>query len=48
MFGGPDLDIAFVTTMTIPGSVAETPFDGKLLAVSGLGVRGVPERRFGG
>ena len=48
MFGGPDLDIAFVTTMTIPGSVAETPFDGKLLAVRGLGVRGVPERRFGG
>jgi sugar lactone lactonase YvrE len=48
MFGGPELDIAFVTTMTIPGSVAETPFDGKLLVVTGLGVRGVPERRFGG
>ncbi|AZI37641.1 putative gluconolactonase [Caenibius tardaugens NBRC 16725] len=48
MFGGPDLDIAFVTTMRIPGTAEETPYDGTLLAVRGLGVRGVPERRFAG
>ncbi|OCC24712.1 calcium-binding protein [Croceicoccus estronivorus] len=48
MFGGPDLDILFVTGMNIPSEVPETPFDGKLFAVHGLGVRGLPERRFGG
>lgn len=47
-FGGPNLDIAYVTTMSIPTNIAETPLDGKLLAVHGLGVRGLPEPRFGG
>jgi sugar lactone lactonase YvrE len=47
-FGGPDLDIAYVTTMSIPTHIADTPLDGKLLAVHGLGVRGIPEPRFGG
>lgn len=48
MFGGPELDILYVTSMNIPGEVAETPFDGKLFAVHGLGIRGLPEYRFGG
>jgi sugar lactone lactonase YvrE len=47
-FGGPDLDIAYVTTMSIPTNIAESSLDGKLLAVHGLGVRGIPEPRFGG
>ncbi len=47
-FGGPNLDIAFVTTMSIPGQFPETPYDGRLLAVHGLGVRGKPENRFKG
>lgn len=48
MFGGPDLDTAYVTTMSIPATAPETPYDGRLLAVRGLGVRGLPERRFAG
>jgi sugar lactone lactonase YvrE len=47
-FGGPDLDIAYVTTMSIPTNIAETPLDGKLLVIKGLGVQGIPEPRFGG
>lgn len=47
-FGGPNLDIVFVTTMTIPTNIAATPLDGKLLAVHGLGVKGIAEPRFGG
>jgi L-arabinonolactonase len=47
-FGGPDLDIAYVTTMSVPTNIAETPMDGKLFTVRGLGVRGLPEPRFGG
>lgn len=48
MFGGPELDLIYVTSMTIPGGVPGTPCDGKLLVVSGAGVTGVPERRFAG
>lgn len=50
MFGGPNLDILFVTTMKIPvaPTVPDTPLDGKLFAIRGLGVRGLPELRFGG
>ena len=47
-FGGPDCDIVFVTTMSIPGQFPETPYDGRLLAVRGLGVKGLPGHRFGG
>jgi len=43
MFGGPDLDVLFVTSH---GGGARR-LDGAVLAVAGLGVRGVPERRFG-
>lgn len=47
-FGGPDLDVAYVTSMSIPTNLPDTPMDGKLFAVHGLGVRGLPEPRFGG
>ena len=47
-FGGPDLDIIFVTTMKLPTSVPDTPQDGHVLAVHGAGIRGVAERRFAG
>jgi L-arabinonolactonase len=49
-FGGPDLDIAFITSMArpiagVPPSEREA---GGLFAVYGLGVRGIPEPRFAG
>jgi len=51
MFGGPDLDILFVTSMARP-PLPRFPGDGvargSLFAVRGLGVRGVPEPRFAG
>lgn len=51
MFGGPDLDRLFVTSMSAPldptvdagGSLA-----GSLFVISGLGVRGIPEDKFAG
>jgi L-arabinonolactonase len=49
-FGGPDLDIMYVTTGTIfllPGEAQHQPLAGSVLAINGLGVRGVPEPRFG-
>lgn len=48
MFGGPDLDILFVTSMSMSGFPEDRPCDGSLFAVHGLGIRGVPEPRFGG
>lgn len=49
-FGGPDLDIAYVTSMARPidGVAPKEREAGGLFAVHGLGVRGVPEPRFGG
>jgi L-arabinonolactonase len=51
MFGGADLDILYVTTMARP-PLERFPDDpvegGSLYAVTGLGVTGVPEPRFGG
>ena len=49
-FGGPDLDVAFVTSMARPiGGVPPREREaGMLFAVHGLGVRGVPEPRFAG
>jgi L-arabinonolactonase len=49
-FGGPDLDIAFVTSMARPigGIYPKEREAGGLFAVHGLGVRGLPEPRFGG
>lgn len=51
MFGGPDLDILYVTSMAKP-PLPRFPDDGvtrgALFAIHGLGVRGVPEARFAG
>ena len=51
MFGGPDLDILFVTSMArqpVRGNPPSDPRSGGLFAVHGLGIRGVPEPRFAG
>jgi L-arabinonolactonase len=49
-FGGPDLDIAYVTSMARPmgGEYHREREAGCLFAVHGLGVRGLPEPRFAG
>ena len=49
-FGGPDLDIAFVTSIGRPlgGVYSPEREDGCVFAVYGLGVRGLPEPRFRG
>jgi sugar lactone lactonase YvrE len=50
-FGGPDLDVLYVTSGTVFVSEAERarqPLAGALFAVRGLGVRGLPEPIFGG
>jgi sugar lactone lactonase YvrE len=49
-FGGPDLDVAFVTSMARPiaGVSPKEREAGGLFAVYGLGVSGLPEPRFGG
>lgn len=47
-FGGADLNILYVTSMNRPTNVPNTPLDGRLFAVRGLGVRGLPGRRFAG
>jgi L-arabinonolactonase len=50
MFGGPNLDIAYVTSMAraLRGVPPREDEAGMLFAVRGLGVRGVPELRFAG
>jgi len=51
MFGGPDLDVLYVTSMAkppLPRFPEDGPMGGSLFAIHGLGVRGVPERRFAG
>lgn len=49
-FGGPDMDVLYVTSMAKP-PLPRFPGDGQqrgsLFAITGLGIRGVPERRFG-
>jgi sugar lactone lactonase YvrE len=51
MFGGENLDILYVTSMSKP-PLARFPTDsvlgGSLFAITGLGVKGVPEPRFAG
>jgi sugar lactone lactonase YvrE len=49
-FGGPDLDIAYVTSMAraVKGVKPKEREAGGLFAVHGLGVRGLPEPRFAG
>ncbi|MGP9680194.1 SMP-30/gluconolactonase/LRE family protein [Halomonas sp. AOP27-A1-41] len=50
-FGGPDLDVLYVTSMAKP-PLPRFPGDGvqrgSLFAITGLGVTGIPEPRFGG
>lgn len=48
MFGGPNLDILYVTSMNMTGFPEDRPEDGGLFAIKGLGVRGIAEPRFGG
>ncbi|CAL8475827.1 MULTISPECIES: SMP-30/gluconolactonase/LRE family protein [Caballeronia] len=50
MFGGPNLDILYVSTMGRPmwGIPQKERDKGGLFAVTGLGVRGIPEPRFAG
>ena len=50
MFGGPDLDILFVTTLGEPywGAEPQAPDAGAVLTIRGLGVRGLAERRYAG
>jgi sugar lactone lactonase YvrE len=50
-FGGPDLDILYVTSMTkppLPHFPGDGVLRGSLFAIHGLGVKGIPEPRFGG
>lgn len=50
MFGGPDLDILYVTSMArppLPRFPQDGPRRGALFAIEGLGVRGLPAHRFG-
>lgn len=51
MFGGPELDVLYVTSMAkppLPRFPDDGPMRGALFAIYGLGVRGVPEARFAG
>ncbi|WP_110650651.1 SMP-30/gluconolactonase/LRE family protein [Salinicola peritrichatus] len=51
MFGGPNLDVLYVTSMAnppLPGSPRDGQCRGALFAITGLGVKGVPEHRFAG
>ncbi len=49
MFGGPDLDVLFVTSIWEWRQVkTENPADGCLYAIHGLEVTGLPEPRFAG
>jgi L-arabinonolactonase len=50
MFGGPGLDVLFVTSISEPLNerAPAEPEAGALLAIHGLGVQGLPESRFAG
>ena len=51
MFGGPDLDILYVTSMAkppLPRFPGDGVLRGALFAITGLGIKGVPEPRFAG
>lgn len=50
MFGGPDLDLLYVTSMAkppLPHLPEDGPLGGSLFVIRDLGVRGIPEPRFG-
>ena len=49
-FGGPDIDILFVTTgrvLATPDELAAQPLNGSLFAVHGTGSIGIPEGEYG-
>jgi L-arabinonolactonase len=49
-FGGPNLDILYVTSMAhppLPRYPSDNQMRGSLFAIHGLGVKGLPEPRFG-
>jgi len=49
-FGGPNLTTLYVTSIKDSGTgraISRRPDGGRLLAIEGLGVRGLPEARFG-
>ena len=51
MFGGPNLDVLFVTSMArkpLPQFPDDGVLRGSVFAIHDLGVRGIPEPRFGG
>lgn len=51
MFGGPNLDRLYATSMTrapVPGVVETGALAGSLFVIDGLGVKGLPEYRYGG
>lgn len=50
MFGGPNLDVLYFTSMGRPmrGVPSKEPGAGGLFAIHGLGVQGLPETRFAG
>jgi L-arabinonolactonase len=48
IFGGPKLDILYVTSMSMAGFPEDRDCDGSLFAVHGLGIRGIAEPRFAG
>lgn len=51
MFGGPELDILFVTSMTknYQAQIGQDPIErGSVFAIHDLGIKGLPEARFGG
>ncbi len=51
MFGRPDLDVLYVTSMTkppLPRFPGDGVLRGALFTIYGLGVRSVPEARFAG
>lgn len=50
MFGGPDLDVLYVTSMAkppLPRFPGDGVLRGSLFAIRDLGIRGMPEPRFG-
>ena len=51
MFGGPNLDVLYVTSMAkppLPRFPGDPVLRGSLFAIYGLGLRGIPEPRFAG
>lgn len=51
MFGGPDLDRLYFTSMlhpTLPGVIETGSQAGSLFVIDGLGVKGLPETRYAG